>query len=75
MCEQDNNNKKKRFAHLPVSFSPAGLLLVKEDKTDGCAELNVKSWRKETSILKLSSNKRTPCDGGVYFFEFMSCAA
>lgn len=25
--------KKKRFAHLPVSFSPAGLLLVKEDKT------------------------------------------
>lgn len=25
--------KKKRFANLPVSSSPAGLLLVKEDKT------------------------------------------
>lgn len=32
-AEGVSRTKKKRFAHLPVSFSPAGLLLVKEDKT------------------------------------------
>lgn len=62
-------------AHTLTGFFLTCWVAARLGEGDKSAVLNERPVRGKKQNTQEQVDMRTPCDGGVYFFEFMSCAA